>query len=68
MLDCAEAIVEGALPARRAAAPTTATDFPERDDAELAQAHHAPQDLRRPRADEEDRSSITEFQPKERKY
>ena len=46
MLDCAEAIVDGALPARRAAAPTTAPTFRARR-RQLARAHDAAQDVRR---------------------
>ncbi len=67
MLDCAEAIVAGASPARRAAAPTTGTDF---------EAARRPNWLahtmvyRTSGGIEIDKKpvTITEFQPKERKY
>jgi succinate dehydrogenase / fumarate reductase flavoprotein subunit len=67
MLDCAEALVEGALAREESRGAHYRTDFPERDDANWLK--HTM--LRKTSGGLElskKAVSITEFQPKERKY
>ena len=67
MLDCAEALVEGALARQESRGAHYRTDFPERDDVNWLK-HTV---LRKTSGGLEltkKTVSITEFQPKERKY
>ena len=68
MLDCAEAIVDGALAREESRGAHYRTDFRRARRRELARPHDAAQDIRRSGADQEAGHRSPSFEPKERKY